>query len=157
MKKTGLFLSAVIGLSLIVAGLFVTGGCAAKSQESSSEAIEYPYYDEIHTGPTDALAVTLEKGERFKARLWIWKAGRFAFFEARGWRIPATLVFYVEAPNGEKVIDAGRIGGGYEGYEFDFTAEVAGDYKLVFDDRDGWCAVQIWYNSPHPLRDVTVP
>jgi len=63
-------------------------------------------------------------------------------------------MFYIQGPNGEKVIDAGRI---EHTYEFDFTAEVAGDYKLVFDDSDGWCAVQIWHNSPEPLHDVTVP
>ena len=128
------------------------GGCAVEPRESGGEAIEYPYYDEIHTGKTEALAVTLEEGERFEARLWIWKAGRFAYFEVRGWRVPATLMFYIQGPDGEKVIDAGRIEGGYE---FNFTAEVTGDYKLVFDDRDGWCVVRIGHNSPEPLRDVS--
>lgn len=131
------------------------GGCAVEPQASGDEAVKYPYYHEFHTGKTEALAVTLEEGERFEARLWIWKADRFAFFEPRGWRIPSTLMFYVDGPNGEKVVDAGRIGDEYKGYEFDFTAEVAGDYKLVFDDRDGWCTVQIWHNSPEPLRDVS--
>jgi len=63
-KKVSLFLLAVICSSLIVAGLFVMGGCAVEPQASGDEAIEYPYYDEIHTGPTEALAVTLEEGER---------------------------------------------------------------------------------------------
>ncbi len=154
MKKTSLVLLAVICLSMTVAGLFVMGGCAVEPQASGDEAIAYPYYDEIHTAPTEALAVTLEERERFEARLWIWKAGRFAYFEVRGWRVPTTLMFYIQGPNGEKVIDAGRIEGGYE---FNFTAEVAGDYKLVFDDRDGWCVVKIEHNSPEPLRDVSVP
>ncbi len=152
MNKTGLFLLAVIGLSLTVAGLFVMGGCVAKPQESSGEAIEYPYYDEIHTGKTEALAVTLEKGERFGAQLWVWKEDRFGFMEARGWRVPSTLVFYIRDPYGRKVIDAGRIEGRYE---FDFTAEVAGDYQLVFDDSYGYCVIRIVHSSPEPLRDVS--
>ena len=151
-KKTRLLLLAVICSSLIVVGLSGMTGCAAEPRESGDEAIEYPYYDEIHTGPTEALAVTLEKGERFRARLWIWKAGRFAFFEVRGWRVPATLVFYIRDPYDRKIIDAGRIEGGYE---FNFTAEVTGDYKMVFDDREGWCVVRIGHNSPEPLRDVS--
>ena len=154
MKKTRLLLLAAICSSLIVVGLSGMTGCAAEPRESGDEAIEYLYYDEIHTGQTSALAVKLEEGERFRARLWIWKAGRFAFFEVRGWRVPGTLAFYIRDPYGSKIIDAGRIEGMYE---FDFTAEVAGDYRLVFDDRESWCVVRIGHNSPEPLRDVTAP
>ena len=54
-------------------------GCAVEPPKNENDAIEYPYYTEIHTYKTSALVVKLEKGERFGARLWIWKEDRLGF------------------------------------------------------------------------------
>ena len=152
MKKKGFLLLFVICSSLLVVGVLGLGGCAVERQGHVNETAEYPYYTEIHTYRTPALAVELEEGERFRARLWVWKEDKLSFMATTGWRIPASLLFYVQDPYGGRIIDAGRIS---NEYEVDFTAEVAGDYQLIFDDRDGYCAVRIIHNSPEPLRDIS--
>lgn len=152
MKKRVLLLLAAICSSLIMAGLLGVSGCAVGPQGSGNESAEYEYYIEVHTYKTSALAVELEEGERFGAHLWIWKEDKLGFMEARGWRVPSALLFYIQDPYGRRIIDAGRI---ERVYEFAFTAEVAGDYWLIFDDSDGYCVVRIVHNSPTPLRDVS--
>lgn len=151
MKKRELLLLLVICLPLVMLALLGLSGCAVEYQGGWNETAEYPYFTEIHTIKTSALAVELEEGEEFGARLWVWKEDRFGFMEARGWRVPSTLLFYVDDPYGERIVDAGRIGSVY-GVAFD--ADVSGDYQLIFDDSDGYCVVRIVYNSPEPLRDI---
>ncbi len=150
-KKKSLLLLFVICSSLLVVGMLGLGGCAVERQGSVNETAEYSYYTEIHTYRTPVLAVELEEGGRFRARLWVWKEDKFGSMTTTGWRIPSTVELYIQDPNGGKVIDAGRIG---NEYEVDFTAEVAGDYQLIFDDRDGYCVVRIIHNSPEPMRDI---
>ncbi len=71
--------------------------------------------------------------------------------EARGWRIPSHIWFHIEGPYGNGVVDAVRIEGEYQ---TSFTAEISGDYKMVFDDSEGYCFIRIVHNSPQPLVDV---
>ena len=150
-KKKSFLLLFVICSSLLVVGMLGLGGCAVERQGGVNETDEYPYYTEIHTYRTPALAVELEEGERFRARLWVWKEDKLGSMTTTGWRMPSAVEFYVQDPNGARIIDAGRI---ERTYEFAFTAEVAGDYQLIFDDRDGYCVVRIIHNSPQPLRDI---
>jgi len=103
--------------SLIALALLGLSGCAS---EQKNETAEYPYYAEIHTFNTSSLTVKLEQGQRFEAQLWAWKEDKLRFMTSYGWRIPTALVFRVEDPYGQRVIDAGPID--YT-YEFAFTPE----------------------------------
>ena len=154
MKKSGLLLLFGICSSLIMAGLLGASGCAVKTQEGVNETDEYPYYAEVHTFETSSLTVKLEEGQSFGAQLWAWKEDKLRFMRAYGWRVPAELVFYIEDPYGQRAIDAGRI---EYTYEFAFTPEVSGDYRLIFDDSYGDCVVRIVHNSAEPLLEVSVP
>lgn len=116
--------------------------------ENGEEAIVYKYYTDIPTYHIATLAVKLGKGERLGARLTIWKAHKD---QPRIGQYGA-LLFYISDPYHRRIIDAGRIEGVYE---FSFTAEVSGDYKLNFIDREGHCVIRMEHNSPALLRDIS--
>jgi len=147
---------AVIILTLVLL-VFAHTSCASRetspqSPEKTAYSLEYADKIQFSTYDTVEFAMTLGKGDYFEAKLILLKANKKV--EA----IPlsaGSIIFWVNNMYGQKILDAGRI---EESYSFNFTAVESGDYQLVFQrpDKNTDCIIIMSYNSPGPLRDVTV-
>ncbi|MBI2328616.1 MAG: hypothetical protein HYU85_03120 [Chloroflexi bacterium] len=103
-----------------------------------SGEVSYTKKYQIDTSHIAAAKIALGKGEVFEGRLSLQHGA---------------IIFWIDDPMWRKVVDAGRVEGVYE---FAFTAEVSGDYLIVFDDKEGKLIVYLEYNSPASLRDASV-
>ena len=105
----------------------------------------------IRTWRESTVTMELGKGEKFEAIVAIEKAEDRNNDSTMETYPGGVLLFYVEGPNNQKILDAGRIEGVpgfFYHYGFSFTAPTTGEYRFYFISRkgEGYCFVKMKYS-----------